>query len=146
MNPVERVQLDKLIKVNDAVDNTHNIRTLKHSDNIRADIQTMTELKNQLLPSFQLAELCASKCSFIYKNYNDIYNKCYRNELDINIMWKLLDLLKQIEDNQHDQHTASFEVGKLLKQIYIDGAISPAPAPTNPEKNISWLEFKKKQL
>jgi hypothetical protein len=75
-----------------------------------------------------------------------------------------LHILKLIEDGKLDQHTGSFEVGKLLKTIYIDSALKKADhinsarehadkskekdksarsAPVLPPKKISWTEFKK---
>jgi hypothetical protein len=69
-------------------------------------------------------------------------------------------VLKLIEDGKLDQHTGSFEVGKLLKSIYIDSALKKADhsdknrdkysktahAPVLPPKKISWAEFKKSHI
>ena len=41
MNSAERIQLEKMIQVNGAVDNTETIRSLKHSEKIRDDVLTM---------------------------------------------------------------------------------------------------------
>ena len=74
-------------------------------------------------------------------------------------MGQLIMLLKMIEDEKIDQHTASFEVGKLLKSIYIDSALKKSQhldekhkdrANGNskhlPDKKISWAEYKKTML
>jgi hypothetical protein len=161
MNSAERIQLEKMIQANGAVDNTETIRTLKHSDRIKDDILTMVKLKkdyqrlSQSNPA-QFDNLCVSRCSFLFNNYTDIFNRLKKDELDLNIMGQLLMLLKMIEDEKIDQHTASFEVGKLLKNIYIDSALkksqhldekykhhSSESKKHLPDKKISWAEYKK---
>jgi hypothetical protein len=76
-------------------------------------------------------------------------------------MGQLLGLLKMIEDDKIDQHTASFEVGKLLKSIYIDSALKKSQHLDDahkhdasgkkshshlPAKKVSWSEYKKTHL
>ena len=56
---------------------------------------------------------------FLFNKYTDIFNKIKKDEIDLNILFQLLHILKLIEDSKLDQHTGSFEVGKLLKSIYI---------------------------
>ena len=56
----------------------------------------------------------------------DIYNKIRKDEIDMTILLKFLDVLKKIEDNELDQHEGSFEVGKLLKELYVDSALRKA--------------------
>ena len=164
MNPAERIQLEKMIQANGAVDNTETIRTLKHSDRIKDDILTMVKLKKdyqrlaQSNPA-QFDNICVSRCSFLFNNYTDIFNRLKKDELDLNIMGQLIMLLKMIEDEKIDQHTASFEVGKLLKSIYIDSALKKSQHLDKkhdskhadlkkhlPDKKISWAEYKKNIL
>ena len=52
--------------------------------------------------------------------------KVKKDEIDLNVLFQLLHILKQIEDEKLDQHTGSYEVGKLLKSIYIDSAMKKA--------------------
>ena len=77
--------------------------------------------------------------------------------MNLQILHQLLDVLKQIEDGKLDQHTGAFEVGKLLKAMYIDSALLKAEkidkktgkkmtTPTPKEKKITWAEYKAKQL
>ena len=97
--------------------------------------------------------MLTSQCNFLFNNYTDIFNKVKKDEINLETLWNLLNILKKIEDGNIDQHTGSFEVGKLLKQIYIDGAImkennkkkksKKQSKPVNSgKKNISWDEFK----
>ena len=57
-----------------------------------------------------------------------------------------------IEEGHVDQHEGSFEVGKLLKQIYIDSALRKAGKldedgneQESPVEQITWAEYKSKQ-
>ena len=164
MNPQERLQLDKLIRANDVADNTNSIRELKHSQPLKDDIMTLIKLKRdyQRLSKSNPAQfdtICVSRCSFLFNNYTDIFNKVKKDEIDLNILFQLLHVLKLIEDGKLDQHSGSFEVGKLLKSIYIDSALKKvdhldknrdkhskvAHAQVLPPKKISWSEFKKTQ-
>ena len=103
--------------------------------------------------------MCVEKCHFIFQHYTDIFNKVKKDEIDLNILLRLINVLHGIEEGDQDQHEGSFEVGKLLKQIYIDSALRKADklnatgdededgekeAETRPVENISWRDFKQK--
>jgi hypothetical protein len=99
--------------------------------------------------------MCVSKCQFLFNNYTDIFNKVKKDEIDLNILVRLLNVLHSIEEGQVDQHEGSFEVGKLLKQIYIDSALKKADKldekysdkkgeRKKPEEKISWKQFKER--
>ena len=109
----------------------------------------------------QFDNICVSRCPFLFNNYTDIFNKVKKDEIDLNVLFQLLHILKQIEDGKLDQHTGSYEVGKLLKSIYIDSAIKKADNINKAHdhshgngnkdhskppvvKKISWSEFKAK--
>ena len=71
MNSAERIQLEKMIQVNGALDNTETIRSLKHSERIREDVLTMVKLKKdyQRLSKSNPAQfdaMCVSRCSFLF--------------------------------------------------------------------------------
>lgn len=161
MNDDERLNLRKMIAANDTEDNTSKIRGLKHSELIRADVAKLLKLKHEYArfakshPS-QYDSMCVSRCAFLFKYYTDIYNKLKKDEIDLNILMKFVSVLKLIEDGKIDQHEGSFEVGKLLRQIYVDSALRksehldaahersaaalPAPAPV---KDVTWTQYKK---
>ena len=77
----------------------------------------------------------------------------------MDILLQLINVLHYIEDGAVDQHEGSVMVGKLLKEIYIDGAVRKADKLTteannedgNKEdeireaKNISWSDDKKQR-
>ena len=82
-----------------------------------------------------------------------MYNKIRKDEIDLKILFKFIDVLKKIEDGHINEHEGSFEVGTLLKQIYIDSALRKAeklntetgtlePEYKGPQVEISWKEFK----
>jgi hypothetical protein len=162
MNNLEKLNLHKMIDANNVQDCTDDIRLKKHSDLIRNDVTTLMQLKkkyarlSQSNPK-QFDTMCVSQCSFIFNNYTDIFNRVKKDELNMKILHNLLDILKQIEEGQIDQHAGAFEVGKLLKTMYIDSALTKAERidkktgkksfPSKPkEKKITWGEFKAKEL
>ena len=160
MDNLDKLQLNKMIDVNNVEDCTSEIRKKKHSDLIRNDVSCLLNLKSkysrlaQSNPS-QFDAMCVSQCSFIFNNYTDIFNKVKKDEIDLNILVRLLNVLHSIEEGQVDQHEGSFEVGKLLKQIYIDSALKKADKldekysdkkgeRKKPEEKISWKQFKER--
>ena len=161
MNQSERIQLKKMINDNNVEDMTNEIRDKKHSEKIRTDVTRMIELKKKY-PRLeksnpeQFDTMITSQCSFLFNNYTDIFNRVKKNEMNLDTLWQLLNILRRIEDGDVDQHTGSFEVGKLLKKIYIDSAImkeNKTQAKNKNKKNkkilskkkITWEEYKKMQ-
>jgi len=142
MNPQQRLQLHELIKQNNSVNNTDLIRELKHSHIIRKEVQMIEKLKT--VYDFEiLQEECIKHCYFLYENYTVIYNRLLKNRVDIDVLYTFLDTLQMIEEGKMDQHEASFEIGTLLKKMYIDPRIEDKPPEYKPPINISWQEFKK---
>jgi hypothetical protein len=167
MNEEERLNLRKMVAANNAEDNTNTIRKLKHSELIRSDVALMLKLKHEYsrlakTNTAQFDAICVSRCSFLFNNYTDIFNKLKKDEIDLTILTKLVNVLKLIEDGRIDQHEGSFEVGKLLKQIYVDSALRKSEhldneandaaanksakkaQPVAKVKDVSWKQFKTK--
>ncbi len=155
----ERLNLKKLIDNNsdNYVDNTEQIRKLKHSLKIRDDIREMEiyKAKNQKLKNKDYSSFegrLQEKCNFLFTNYTDIFNKLLKDEIDLDIMQKLLYVLNLIEEEKVDQNEGSVMVGKLLKELYIDSALRRGDnldkehaqeiAPKEEGKKINWKEFK----
>lgn len=160
MNSQERLDLKKLVDNSDAEDNTATIRRIKHSANFLEDIRVMEQLKRshaelRSSSSEEFNELCRSKCQFMFNYYTDIFNKQLKDELNLGIMIRMLQVLKLIEDEKVDQHEGSVIVGKFLKELYVDSALRRADnldkehAKDSPEtpgvepKSISWKDYKK---
>ncbi len=157
-NPVmddnQRLQLQNMIKANNVEDQTELIRELKHSQILRNDINNMIKIKSKYGDDAdQIYSECAAECSFLFTYYTDIFNKVRKDEIDILILNKFLDVLKQIEDGKLDQHEGSFLVGAILKELYVDSALRKADKldeqnkeekvePKKPEVQISWKQFK----
>jgi hypothetical protein len=157
MNAEEKLNLKKLLDNSDCENNTESIRKLKHSIRIRDDIRTLEILKRNerslmAMDPQAFLELCQNKVMFLFTNYTDIFNKILKDELDLDIMSKVLQLLKLIEDGQVDQHEGSVLVGKLLKELYVDSALrrgdkldkeyATQKVEPNVGKKISWKEYK----
>jgi len=93
-----------------------------------------------------------TSCGFLFTYYTDIYNKIRKDEIDLSILNKFLNVLRRIEDGEIDQHDGAFIVGTLLKELYVDSALKKADKLNNipdtvPEKKvepikISWREFR----
>jgi len=164
MSNDDRLNLQKMINANDVEDQTDLIREKKHSNQIREQVQLMMFLKNKYQrlaksnPN-EFDQMCLSKCQFLYNNYTDIYNKVKKDEIDLDILYKFLTVLKKIENSEVNQHEGSYMVGKLLKELYIDSALKKsekldaAEEQRNkknkkterkqpPPREISWAEYK----
>lgn len=160
MDQTDRLNLQKMINVNEVEDFTDDIREKKHSGLIKQDLRTMIILKkihSDLVKNDPGAfeTICIERCQFLFNNYTDIFNKIRKDELDLVIFMKFIEILKMIEDGNLDQHEASFQVGTLLKQLYIDSALRKSQhldeengienVPQVEPKNISWSQWKKSQ-
>jgi hypothetical protein len=142
-----------MIKANNVEDQTALIRKLKHSIILRNEINNLIMLKAKYRGDDEkIHNESVSECNFLFTYYTDIFNKVRKDEIDINILNKFLDVLKRIEDGELDQHEGSFTVGTLLKELYIDSALKKAEKldelsekkvePKKPEVKISWKQFK----
>ena len=159
MNNSDRLQLEKMIKENDVKDCTEEIRNKQHSKKIRDDVTTMIEMKKKYErlaksnPS-QFDMMLTSKCNFLFTKYTDIYNRVKKEEINLSTLWDLLNILEKIENGVLDQHTGSYQVGNLLKKMYIDSAIIKSERMDKknsldkkknkpPIKKINWKDYKK---
>lgn len=159
MNDSQRLQLSKMIKTNNVEDFTNVIREKNHSHLIDKDIKTMNKLKQEyadlaLSNPEEYSSILCKQCYFLYQNYTDIFNRLKKDELDLNIMNKFIDILRLIELGEIDQHEGAYKVGKYLKEIYIDSAMkrgdkidkefsSDSEKEITSTKNISWTQYKK---
>jgi len=159
MDDNARLQLQRMIKANDVEETTGKIRNLKHSSKIRSDINQYLSLKRKyprLLKTNrnQFKEMARKQCAFICKNYMNLFNRLLADELDLKILATFLTILKRIEDGEIDQHEGSFEVGKLLKELYVDSALrreskhdkKKKKKAKRRSKNITWADYKRLQL
>lgn len=153
MDDKQRLQLQNMIKANNVEDQTNFIRNLKHSQIIRNEVNNMIIIKGKFRgDDAKIHEECVNECNFLFTYYTDIYNKVRKDEIDIGILNKFLDVLKRIEDGELDQHEGSFLVGSILKELYVDSALKKAeklnasyeekPQPKKPEKSVSYKQFK----
>ena len=155
MDDNQRLHLQKMISVNNVEDQTDLIRNLKHSQILRDDVNNLIMLKAKYIDDMDALNLEAmSECNFLFTYYTDIYNKIKKDEIDLKILFKFLDVLQDIEDGKLDQHEGSYEVGMLLRKIYVDSALRKAeklnavtgvsePEYKGPQVDISWNQFKK---
>ena len=167
-NDDQRLQLQNMIDTNKGDDNTEMIRTLKQSISIKKDVDNMIKLKKEYPTMYEtdksgFEELCMSKCSFLFFNYTDIYNKILKNEINTDTLYSFIGVLKQIEDGELNEHDGSIKVGEILKTLYIDSAMRKSNKLDEENKNqegkgddnekeervtktISWAEYKKQKV
>ena len=157
MNPDERLQLNKLLDKNKVENMTDTIREKKYSVKIREDVEKMYKLIENNKENKDIENELCNQCFFLFSNYTDIFNKIKKRYLKKEIMMRFIETLEKIENNELDQHEASFEIGKYLKKIYIDSAIQEREIKQDLDnksqnekkkthkqtKNISYSEFKK---
>ena len=162
----DRLNLQQMVKSYGADDNTKKIRELKHSKQLKETVLVFMNLKKKysrmLLNDKKSFEKIAMKhCNFLWVNYTNIFNRLLKDELDLKILLKFIEKLKQIEDGDIDQHEASVEIGKILKSMYVDSALKrekkfeeeeirkgnkKKKKEKKPVKNISWARFKSQGL
>ena len=155
MDEKQRLQLQNMIKANNVEDQTQLIRDLKHSHILKNEINSMIMIKAKYRNDPEKINLeCINECGFLFTYYTEIFNKIKKDEIDINILNKFVDVLRQIEDGELDQHSGSFLVGTILKELYIDSALKKADKlneehdknkPVKEEKEpvkISWKQYK----
>jgi hypothetical protein len=157
MDEKQRLQLQNMIKVNNTEDQTELIRNLKHSQIIRNEVNNMILIKAKYRGDDQkIYEECAAESNFLFTYYTDLFNKIRKDEIDIGILNKFIDVLRRIEEGELDQHEGSFLVGTLLKELYVDSALKKADKlneqhgndnvksePRKPEVKVSWNQWKK---
>jgi hypothetical protein len=157
LNSNDKLQLQEMIKSNDVEDKTDLIRATKHSKIIREQVKLLEQLKQEhselYKNNFQdFDTLTVEKCSFLFQNYTDIYNKVLKNEINLEILNKFLDTLELIENGEVDQHEASVKVGTYLKELYVDSALKKTEKMdaenskdilNNDIMEISWNEYKR---
>ena len=154
MDENQRLHLQKMITANNVEDQTGLIRNLKHSQILRENVNNLVMLKAKYPDDPDALNMEAmSECNFLFTYYTDIYNKIRKDEIDLKILFQFLDVLSKIENGQMDQHEGSFEVGTLLKKIYVDSALRKAeklnaesdkvePEYKGAQVDISWKQFK----
>jgi hypothetical protein len=146
-----------MITANNVDDNTTTIRQLKHSHKLREDVNNLIMLKVQYQEDPDTLHLEGmTECSFLFTYYTDIYNKIRKDEIDLAILFRSFDVLRDIEDGKIDQHEGAYEFGMLLKKIYVDSALKKAeklnattgekePEYKGPQVDVSWSQFKRMQ-
>jgi hypothetical protein len=120
-----RQQLDNLMRDDDVADSTERIRELKHSSKIRGDLERLMALRREHTRATPevFRRMALARCPFMHEHYSDMLFKLIKNEVDINLIMRFVDLLAAIENGQLNQHEASFQVGTILKKIYIDSVL-----------------------
>jgi len=145
--------IKKMVEDNkNIVDNTNDIRLFKNSRLIKEEINKLLELRKKILDPDELKLESMVECNYLAENHTDLYNRIRKNEINMDILWRAIDVLEQIEEGVMDKYQGSVEFGTLLREIYIDSALKkieklekehPELAEyKKPEK--SWKDYRKK--
>lgn len=146
MNDKDRVVLSNLIKEYGSEETTEKIRFLKHSTHILENVQIVQHLKTKIEDPDKFENECVHQANFLFTHYPEIFTRLIKDELNVDILYKLLDILSNIENGVIDQHEASYKVGTYLKELYIDTKINTNAKTTQsynmPKHDISWKKYK----
>ena len=161
MDDNARLQLQRMIQTNQVEDQTPLIRKLKHSVVLKKEINLLLKLMDEKKDNEDLQITAMTECAFLFTYYTDIFNKIRKQEINLSVLFKFLDVLENIENGQVDQHEGSFLVGTYLKEMYIDSALrkadklnatanekekeTPSPSTSTPistPMSLSWKEFR----
>lgn len=148
-----RLNLQRMMKENDVEETTDSIRALKHSKLIRQDVKQMKQLKKKYkrISYEQFKQIATVQCNFLFNNYTNIFNRLVADELNYAIMAQFLDVLEEIENGKLDQHEGSYQIGLVLKKMYVDSALKREErfnddgkkvAFAKPANKVSWEQFK----
>ena len=159
LSEANRLNLNNMVKAYDSQDNTDKIRSLRHSQRIKDDVDRLINLKKKYARMRKtdynkFEKLIISHCNFLWSKYTNIFNRLLKDELNIKILYKFLGKLRDVEDHKLDQNEASVEIGQLLKELYVDSALQRSKKMESqedkkvkkaraPVSNISWAAFKR---
>ena len=161
MDKQQRLNLQNMIKEYNSEETTDKIRELKHSKYLQEDILKLNKFKRKYrrlakTNKQQYKTMAEKHCSFLYNNYTNIFHRFLKDELNINILLQFVKILERIENGDIDQHEGSFEVGTILKKLYIDSALrqdknreagkKKVVKKKKPINNITWKKFKMMHL
>jgi hypothetical protein len=159
MDANQKLQLSEMIQANGTQDQTELIRSLKHSRILRTQVDNLlfVRAKYRNESAEFINNECMNECNFLFTYYTDIYNKVRKDEIDLGILNRFFDILEQIENGNFNQHEASFQVGTILKELYVDSALKkaekleqanykPTDSPKKPVYNMTWSEYKSTPL
>ena len=150
-----RNKLNKMVGEFKSENTTENIRKQRNSAKITKDVQTMLMLKQkyarleQSNPD-QFKLMAKNNCAFLFQNFINIFNRLLKNELDLNILFNMIQILEKIENGEIDQHDGSYMVGEILKKMYVDSALKKEQKRKRKKvkkkpvqnKKLSWKDFK----
>jgi hypothetical protein len=123
MNVEERHKLDKLIKEHNIPDHTPHIRKVKHSKQIKSEVEIFINLKTKYsymkrTNHRKFVKIVYKHCPFLLKHYMMILNKLIKDELNMDILSNFISRLSDIEEGRLDYHEASVLIGQLLETLY----------------------------
>lgn len=157
----EQALLKKIVEnAPDYVDRTEEIKERKASQLALEDIRKYEEYEKanaqlKIDNYFQYVENCKSVCSYLYTEFNWIFNYMVKENVNYETMAKCLYVLKLIEDGQLSQQEGSAIIGKMFAEIYYHKSIKEGESGLSTDNNVdsnvdaplemSWKTYKDNQ-
>ena len=140
MDKSQKEKLNEMIDEFKTVDSTMEIRNAMKSTKIRKEVNVL----RQFIGSNAGKHVCTQRCPLLSSKYTHIFEGIVNKTIDFDILYSILNTLKQIENGELDQHEASFQVGTLLKETYVNEKLNipTKEKPSSEENNLSWKQFK----
>lgn len=177
---MNRLDLQQMLSGARPVDNTNDIRRLKHSRRIADEVNQFMSHKlnlewrntvaafvadnkrgssagqdamDKVLSPAQIEQECVDMCPFLVEHYPDLFRRVFRGELDVKVLFELLNALAEIEDGDLTQEQGSEKVGRILFRLYAD--IRSRQESKNESKNgttegsstkgaaLTWKEYRR---
>jgi hypothetical protein len=138
-------------------DNTEYIRQSKISQTVRTEVDKLLALKAatpvEKHSQDEFFQLCIQECGYLHSTQLSIFYRIIRDELDISLLYRMLDALKSIEDGETTQHEASVNVGQMATDLFVGSAkiaaerrdaaaAASAPKPREAKYNLSYEQYK----
>lgn len=151
MDQKQKAHLQKMIEEYGVEDTTEEIRSTQHSKILLQELYAFERFKkeNKRLSNEMYNARARSMCPCMSTKYEDIFNKLVGNKLDVNILHTFILTLGKIEEGTLNQHEASFQIGGLLKKMYIDEKLKEEKKQmkkehkiTKSNESMSWNDFK----
>jgi hypothetical protein len=151
MDNKQKAQLQRMIEEYGVQDTTQDIRDAKQSSILLKELHEFERFRRtSRLSKYMFAEKARTILSYWHTNYKSIFDKIVMNEINMDILNTFVLTLKQVEDGNLNQHEASFKIGSILKQMYVDSKIDESRAKSSVATSgsqgtgngITWKQYK----
>lgn len=138
MDESQKEKLTEMIDEFKTIDSTTEIRNSPKSTKILKEVNVLRQLMN----SNACKDVCTQRCPLLSSKYTHIFEGIVNKTINFSVLHSILSTLKQIENGELNQHEASFQVGTLLKETYVNEKLNISNESLQEEKKLSWRQYK----